>query len=136
MIDLLRILHDYWVLLLMGAYPKGPLGGICMTLLLSVLSLVLAFACALPLALVRLDGPRAWQRAAAAWVAVIRGVPLVMLIFWVYFLVPMLIGHNISGFATMLCTLVVYESAYLSEIVRGGIGALPGASTRPARRWA
>ena len=64
-------------------------------------------------------------RSSAAWVAAMRGMPLVMLIFWVYFLVPLLIGRNISGFTTMLCTLIVYESAYISEIIRSGIQALP-----------
>ncbi len=133
MSDLLWILKDYWSLLLVGAYPRGPLGGMSMTLLLSVLSLVLAFACSVPLALLHAHGSRRWRRAVAVWVAVIRGVPLVMLIFWVYFLVPLLIGHNISGFATMLCTLVIYESAYLSEIIRGGIEALPSGQQEAGR---
>ncbi|WP_163596294.1 ABC transporter permease subunit, partial [Klebsiella pneumoniae] len=48
-----------------------------------------------------------------------------MVVFWTYFCVPLLIGKNISGFSTMLCTLVIYESAYIAEIVRGGIQALP-----------
>lgn len=48
-----------------------------------------------------------------------------MVVFWTYFCVPLLIGQNISGFSTMLCTLVIYESAYIAEIVRGGIQALP-----------
>ena len=53
-----------------------------------------------------------------------RGVPLLMLILWVYFLVPLLIGQNVPGFVTMLVTLVIYEGAFLSEVVRGGIEAL------------
>ena len=67
----------------------------------------------------------------------VRGVPLLMVILWVYFLVPLLIGRNVSGFTTMLCTLVIYEGAYLSEVVRAGIQALPqgpdggGARARP-----
>ncbi len=38
-----------------------------------------------------------------------------MVVFWTYFCVPLLIGQNISGFSTMLCTLVIYESAYIAE---------------------
>jgi ABC-type amino acid transport system, permease component len=56
-----------------------------------------------------------------------------MVVFWTYFCVPLLIGHNISGFSTMLCTLVIYESAYIAEIVRGGIQALPGGQYEAAR---
>jgi len=47
-----------------------------------------------------------------------------MLILWVYFMVPLLIGANIPGFVTMLVTLVLYEAAFLSEVVRAGIVAL------------
>ena len=42
-----------------------------------------------------------------------------------YFLLPILLGQTASGFATMLCTLVLYEGCYLSEVVRAGIEALP-----------
>ncbi|MHC1481258.1 amino acid ABC transporter permease [Frateuria aurantia] len=125
MTELLAIVHKYGLLLLIGTFPRGPLGGLAMTLILSTLSLILAFPFSVVLALAR-RSHRAWlYRAATGWVYVIRGIPLIMLIFWVYFLVPMLIGHNISGFLTMLLTLVLYESAYISEIVRAGIRALP-----------
>jgi polar amino acid transport system permease protein len=56
-----------------------------------------------------------------------------MLILWVYFLVPLLIGDSVPGFVTMLCTLVIYEGAFLSEIVRGGIIALPTGQMDAAR---
>ena len=125
MTELCAILHDYWKLLLLGSFPQGPLGGLAMTLLLSTLSLILTFPFSVLLALARTGGSLSLRRLATAWVAVIRGVPLVMLIFWVYFLVPLLIGRNISGFVTMLCTLILYESAYISEIIRSGIQALP-----------
>jgi polar amino acid transport system permease protein len=123
--ELFAIIHDYWKLLLFGSYPQGPLGGLAMTLLLSVSSLILTFPLSILLALARVSGRPSLLRLSSLWVAIIRGVPLVMLIFWVYFLVPLLIGHNISGFATMLCSLILYESAYISEIIRSGIRALP-----------
>ncbi|AFC86970.1 amino acid ABC transporter permease [Frateuria aurantia] len=125
MTDLFAILHKYGLLLLMGSFPRGPLGGLAMTLLLSSLSLLLAFPFSVLLALARCSDRQGLYRAATGWVYVIRGIPLIMLIFWVYFLVPLLIGHNISGFVTMLLTLVVYESAYISEIIRAGMRALP-----------
>jgi polar amino acid transport system permease protein len=125
MTQLLAILHDHWKLLLIGSYPRGPLGGLGMTLLLSTLSLILTLPFSILLALARTSDSLWLRRLSAAWVAAMRGMPLVMLIFWVYFLVPLLIGRNISGFVTMLCTLVTYESAYMAEIVRAGIEALP-----------
>jgi polar amino acid transport system permease protein len=56
-----------------------------------------------------------------------------MIILWVYFLVPVLIGRDVSGFTTMVCTLVIYEAAFLAEIVRAGIEALPKGQMEAAR---
>jgi polar amino acid transport system permease protein len=56
-----------------------------------------------------------------------------MIIFWVYFLFPLLLGTSVPGFTTMLCTLVVYEGAFLSEVVRAGIQSLPRGQMDAAR---
>ena len=56
-----------------------------------------------------------------------------MLILWVYFMVPLLIGANVPGFVTMLVTLVIYEGAFLSEVVRAGIVALGRGQMEAAR---
>jgi len=130
---IIEILRDNWLLLLIGQYPNGPLGGIACTLILSVLGIVLAFPLSVALALARLSPWRLLNWPATALVYVARGVPLLMVILWVYFLVPLLIGHNVSGFVTMLCTLVLYEGAYLAEVVRAGIEALPKGQTEAAR---
>lgn len=125
MFDVLKIVHDNWELLLVGQYPNGPIGGLINTLILSTLVLLIAFPLSILLAIARIS-PFFWLRLpATVWVYVLRGIPLIMVIFWTYFLVPVLIGHNISAFTTMLCTLVIYQSAYLSEIVRSGIEGLP-----------
>jgi polar amino acid transport system permease protein len=76
------------------------------------------------LALARLSRSRFLLWPSTALVYIARGVPLLMLILWVYFMVPLLIGANIPGFVTMLVTLVLYEAAFLSEVVRAGIVAL------------
>ncbi|AXV79136.1 amino acid ABC transporter permease (plasmid) [Ralstonia solanacearum] len=133
MMDLIDIVHDNWLLLLVGQYPNGPLGGIACTLILSVLGIVLAFPLSVALALARLSPWRALRAVVTALVYAVRGVPLLMLILWVYFLVPLLIGHNVSGFTTMLCTLAIYEGVYLCEVVRAGIEALPKGQMEAAR---
>lgn len=131
--SMLLILRDYGTLLLLGQYPNGPLGGLAITLLLSVLGLVLAFPLGVAVALARIS-PFGWlRRPASAMVYVVRGVPLLMFIFWVYFFVPLLIGRTVSGFTTMVVTLVIYQAAYLSEIVRAGIEGLPKGQTEAAR---
>jgi polar amino acid transport system permease protein len=121
---IVEIIRDNWLLLLIGQYPNGPLGGFAATLILSVLSILLAFPVSILLALARLSTSPwlLWPSTALVYVA--RGVPLLMLILWVYFMVPLLIGANVPGFVTMLVTLVLYEGAFLSEVVRAGIVAL------------
>jgi polar amino acid transport system permease protein len=133
MVSVLEILRDNWLLLLVGQYPNGPLGGIACTLILSVLGIVLAFPLSVLLALARLSHWRLLNWPATALVYMVRGVPLLMVILWVYFLVPLLIGRNVTGFVTMLCTLVLYEGAYLAEVVRAGIEALPKGQMEAAR---
>ncbi|MFP1753285.1 amino acid ABC transporter permease [Lonsdalea quercina] len=133
MADIYTILHDNGMLFLMGQYPNGPLGGVLCTLLISVLAMLFAFPVGMLLGMARIS-PFRWIRwPAACWVYALRGIPLLMVVFWTYFCVPLLIGHNISGFATMLCTLVIYESAYIAEIIRGGIQALPSGQYEASR---
>jgi len=52
-------------------------------------------------------------------------VPLVLVIFWFYKLVPKLIGSSISGFNSVLIAFVLFEAAYYSEIIRAGIQSVP-----------
>lgn len=131
--DLLYILRDYGTLLLIGQYPNGPLGGVVITLALAVLGIALAFPLGVLLALARVSPYAALRWPVTALVYVVRGVPLLMLIFWMYFFVPVLIGRPVSGFGTMLVTLVVYEATYLAEVVRAGIEGLPKGQMEAAR---
>ncbi|MEA9389267.1 amino acid ABC transporter permease [Acerihabitans sp. TG2] len=133
MFDFFSIIQQNWMLFLVGQYPNGPLGGIACTLVLSLLAMLFALPVGLVLGMARVS-PFRWLRYfAASWVYILRGIPLVMVVFWTYFCVPLLLGRNVDGFTTMLCTLVVYESAYIAEIVRAGIQALPSGQYEAAR---
>ena len=130
MIDILR---DYWLLLLLGQYPHGPLGGLAMTLILAVCGIGLAFPCSVLIALA-LTSPLRWLRLPAqGLVYLVRGLPLLMFIFWTYFALPGLFGLSVPGVVTMLIALVFYESVYLAEVIRAGIDALPAGQNEAAR---
>ncbi|GLH76084.1 amino acid ABC transporter permease [Bradyrhizobium sp. SSBR45G] len=131
--QIFSIIQDDWLLLLIGQYPNGPLGGIAATLLLSVLGIALAFPLSVVVALARLSPWLMLRAPATALVYIMRGVPLLMIIFWGYFLVPLVIGTVVPGFVTMVVALVIYEAAFLSEIVRAGIQALPRGQMDAAR---
>jgi polar amino acid transport system permease protein len=127
------IVQDNWLLLLIGQYPNGPLGGIAATLILSVLGIACAFPLGVAMALASLSPWRALRLPVFTLVYVARGTPLLLIILWVYFLLPLLIGHSVPGFVTMLVTLAIYEAAFISEIVRSGILALPKGQMDAAR---
>lgn len=131
--DLITILRDFGPLLLVGQYPNGPLGGLAITFILSILGIALAFPLGVVLALARISPFKWCYWPATALVYVMRGLPLIMVIFWVYFFLPALLGRSVSGFSTMLVTLVVYQAAYLAEIVRAGIESLPRGQMEAAR---
>jgi len=131
--DIIAILREHGPLLLVGQYPNGPLGGLAITFVLSVLGVALALPLGIALAHARISPFRWAYWPATAVVYLMRGVPLIMLIFWVYFFLPALLGRPVSGFSTMLVTLVIYQAAYLAEIVRAGIESLPKGQTEAAR---
>lgn len=122
---MLEILQDNWLLLLVGQYPHGPIGGLAMTLFMALSSLALCFPFAIGLALARLSPYRVLRYPATAIVHTVRGLPLIMFIFWTYFFSPLIIGHAMGGVETLIVALVIYEAAYLSEIIRAGIEGLP-----------
>ncbi|MGB6104040.1 MAG: amino acid ABC transporter permease [Pusillimonas sp.] len=130
---MLDVLREYWPLLLVGQYPHGPLGGLALTLILALCGLLLSLPLALGIAIARVSPYRIFSVPSAALVQVVRGMPLLMLIFWAYFVVPKLTGQVVSSFTTLVCALVIYESAYLSEVIRSGIEAIPKGQIEASR---
>lgn len=122
---MIDILQTYWLDLLIGGYPNGPLGGLAMTMIIAVTSIVLAFPLGVLLALADLSERRWLSRSSGAVITFVRGVPLLMFIFWIYFALPVVTGLSVSGSVTLIVALVIFESAYISQIVKAGILALP-----------
>jgi polar amino acid transport system permease protein len=128
-----EIIQNNWTLLLVGQYPNGPLGGLVATLLLALAGLALAFPISILLAVARLS-PFRWVSApASATIHVVRGMPFLMVLFWSYFALPIIIGRPLDGFWTLVGALVLYESAYLAEVVRAGIQAIPRGQDEASR---
>ena len=69
---------------------------------------------------------------ASAYVNAIRSVPLVLLLFWVFFLMPELLRYlvgasrpiTVEASVSAMVTFVVFEAAYFAEIIRAGIGSI------------
>jgi len=100
------------------------LRGAAMTVLLSVVSMALAIALGLALAVLRFFGPRPACAAAAAYVEVYRGTPLLVQLFILYYGLPN-IGIVLSPPAAAIIGLGMNYAAYEAEVYRAGIEAVP-----------
>lgn len=69
---------------------------------------------------------------AAAYVTVMRTVPLILVLFWFYFLVPLVIGRPVGSLASALIAFVLFEAAFYCEIVRSAIGSVRAGQTEAA----
>ena len=130
---MLELIDKYWLYFLIGQYPGGPLGGLVLTLILASLGLLLSLPLGLALGLMRVS-PWRWLRLpVTGFVYLVRGIPLLMVVFWAYFFLPSITGVKTNQFWTMLIALVVFDAAYLAEIVRAGIQGLPKGQMECAR---
>lgn len=130
---MIEMIQTYWLYFLIGQYPNGPLGGLALTVLLAALGLVLALPLGIAFGLARVS-PYRWLRwPVTALVFVVRGIPLLMVIFWAYFFLPSVTGVKTDQFTTMLIALVIFDAVYLAEIVRAGILSLPKGQMECAR---
>lgn len=130
---MIALIQDYWLYFLVGRYPDGPLGGLALTVVLASLALVLSLPLGLLLGLARLSPWRALRWPVAVVIQLVRGIPLLLVIFWAYFFLPSLTGHESGQFGTMLAALVVFDAIYLAEIVRAGVQAVPKGQLQAAR---
>lgn len=107
--------------------------GMAFTLKLTVMAMAGGILLGTMLALMRLSRIGVVSTAAGIYVNGIRAVPLVLVIFWFYFLVPYLgawlIGSEqpvkVGAFTSSLVTFIMFEAAYYCEIMRAGIQSIP-----------
>ncbi len=95
-----------------------------MTVVLSVLSFPLAILLGLLVAVGRLYGPRPARWVLGAYVEFIRGTPMMLQLYFIFFFLPE-IGVNIDPFTTAIMGLAINYSAYESEIYRAGLQSVP-----------
>ncbi len=121
--ELQVILNNFAFLILQGFVGIGSfVGG---TVRLAVPAIVLGFLLGIFIGLGRLARSRWINVPMTVYVEFFRGVPLVMVIFWFWFIVPALMGKSLPEYSVALTAFVVFEAAYLGEIVRAGIQSVP-----------
>lgn len=122
--------------LLIGPYPNGPLAGAALTLWMALWACVMATAAGVGCALLldRLDatpGLRRLARLLRGLLATLRAIPVLMLMFWAYFLIPMALGVSVPETATVVAALAAVGAAYITQSMEAGLRAV-GAGQRNA----
>ncbi|MBV8031011.1 MAG: amino acid ABC transporter permease, partial [Betaproteobacteria bacterium] len=120
-------------LLMWGGIPGMPYvdnerwGGLILTLLLATFGVAAAFPIAVLLALGRRSGLPAIQALCVAYIELVRGVPLISLLFMASVMVPLFLpaGVSIDKLVRAQLALILFVAAYLAEVVRGGLQAVP-----------
>jgi glutamate/aspartate transport system permease protein len=125
---------------ILRSLPYLFLDGMRFTIVLTLMATAGGIVIGTLLAMARLSNIPGMSQVAGAYVNLIRSMPLVLVIFWFYFLVPY-IGQWITGasrpiqvgaFLSALVTFTLFEAAYFCEIMRAGIQSIPRGQVQAA----
>lgn len=95
-------------------------GGLTVTFKLFVLALAGSIPLGIFLGLGSLSSRKWIYYPVRAYINFIRNVPLMIVIFWVYFALPLVSGHTIGPFASAVTAFIFFEATYFGEIIRAG----------------
>lgn len=117
------------------AVPSSDWGGLPITLLLTVASLGLGFPLAVLLALGRQSDLPVTRAVSVTVIEVVRGLPLLSLLFVASIMLPLMLpdGVTVDKLLRAIVALTIFSAAYIAEVLRGGLQALPPGQTEAAR---
>lgn len=114
--------------------PTSRWGGLPLTLMLSFVGLAAAFPLGVALALARRSKLAAIRILAVAYIELIRGVPLISLLFMASVMFPLFLpgGMTIDGVLRAQIAIILFAAAYIAEVVRGGLQGVPSGQLEAA----
>jgi general L-amino acid transport system permease protein len=129
----------YFILMKGGMLGLSPVdtdqwGGLPLTVMLTVIGMTLAFPLSILVALGRRSNMPAIKTLCTLYVELIRGVPLITVLFMASFMLPLFMpeGVSIDVLIRVLVAITLFSAAYMAEVVRGGLQALPKGQTEAA----
>ena len=135
-----EIIGESLTSLLWWRFPEGGsheplmgLGGLGLTLVTATLAIVISFPIGIIVGIARTSNIALFKVPATIYIEVIRGNPLIMVNFWIYFFNPILTGLTMATVWSGTVALVIFTGAYLAEIVRGGIQNIPSGQFEAAK---
>ncbi|MHB2168997.1 amino acid ABC transporter permease [Alsobacter sp. R-9] len=121
----------------LGLLPVSPdkWGGLSLTVVVAITSFVLSLPLAVLLALARRSDMPVISMLATGFIELWRGLPLVGILFMAVILLPLVLppGTQVSRVGTAMTALTIYSAAYLAEVVRAGLQAIPAGQFRASR---
>ena len=103
---------------------KFLISGITTTIYISIVSIVLAMIIGLIVALPSLSDNKFLTYFNIGYVEIVRAIPLLVLILWIYYGLPIMLGISFSPFVSGIIALTISESAFQAEIFRAGINSI------------
>jgi len=94
------------------------------TFLLTVATMVIAVPCGIIVAVLRLYGYAPVRALATGYVELFRNLPLILVVYWAFYVLPILTGTGLSPLATGLAALALNVTAYNAETFRAGINSI------------
>ena len=117
-----------------GDHARFLAHGIAITIALSVVSGLTSIVSGLGVAMLRLYGPRWLKPVVVLYIDSMRAIPVLVVIVWTFFALPIAAGLTMPPFAAALLALTIHLAAYAAEIVRAGIESVRPGQTRAALR--
>ncbi len=106
--------------------------GTATTFLLTVATMAIALPCGIVVAALRLYAPAPVRAVATGYVELFRNLPLILVVFWAFYVVPIMLGVGLSPLATGLAALALNVTAYNAETFRAGINSIRRGQTEAA----
>jgi len=100
-------------------------GGLILSLELALVAIAIGTAIGLSLAILHVGGGRIVRGFIGAYVEFIRNVPLLLLVYLVFYGLPTAVDISYDATTSFIATLSIYSGAYLVEVFRSGLGAVP-----------
>jgi polar amino acid transport system permease protein len=114
-----------------GSYLPLLLKGLLVTVEVSAITLVLATIAGTFMAMARLSHRKPLRIASGIYVWIMRGTPLLLVLFFIYYAAPS-IGVRLPAFVAAIIGMTMNSTAYKTEIIRSGIEAIPRTQTEAA----
>lgn len=96
------------------------LGGLWITFKLAALALIGGISLGILVGLARISKKNWIYYPVTAYVNFLRNIPLIIIIFWIYFILPIILGRSINPFPSAVISFIVFEATYFGEIFRAG----------------